>query len=81
MIRPGVVKALAALLKRGGRLLICHSQSRAAINAYHQQVGDIVGGHELPEKAAMIQLIENAGLRLETYIDEAQRYTVEAIKG
>jgi demethylmenaquinone methyltransferase/2-methoxy-6-polyprenyl-1,4-benzoquinol methylase len=53
---------LGRLLKPGGRLAILHSQSREAINEHHEKVGDVVGGHILPEDKALRELIRRAGL-------------------
>ena len=58
------VTGFAALLKPGGRLAVLHSQSREAINAHHEKVGDVVGGHKLPDDPAMTRLIQTAGLAL-----------------
>jgi ubiquinone/menaquinone biosynthesis C-methylase UbiE len=58
------IQVFAQLLKPGGRLAILHSQSREAINAYHEKVGDVVGGHTLPDDHAMTRLIHTAGLHL-----------------
>ena len=58
------VNGFAALLKPAGRLAVLHSQSREAINAHHEKVGDVVGGHKLPGDPAMTRLIQAAGLAL-----------------
>ena len=44
---------LANTLKPAGRLVVCHSRSREDINAFHHTVGDVVGGHTLPESPEM----------------------------
>lgn len=72
------LRELAAVLKVGGRLAICHTQSREAINAHHRTVGDVVGGHELPENANMKALIRDAGLRLLRFDDLPDRYVLVA---
>jgi demethylmenaquinone methyltransferase/2-methoxy-6-polyprenyl-1,4-benzoquinol methylase len=59
------VTELAALLKPGGSLAVLHSQSREAINAHHETVGGIVGGHILPDDSGMAHLLRNAGLQLQ----------------
>jgi len=69
---------LARVLKPGGRLVICHSKSREDINAFHRTVGDVVGGHELPDGDTMRELIRNAGLRLVSLDSLADRYIVIA---
>ena len=58
------VNRFASLLKPGGSLAVLHSQSREAINEHHEKVGDVVGGHILPDDDGMARLIRNAGLEL-----------------
>lgn len=70
------VVELARVLKPGGRLVICHSRSREDINAFHRTVGDVVGGHELPDDDTMRELIRNAGLRLISIESLPDRYVV-----
>lgn len=69
---------LARVLKPGGWLVICHSKSREDINAFHRTVGDVVGGHELPDDDTMRELIRNAGLRLVSFESLTDRYIVIA---
>lgn len=59
------VTELAALLKPGGSFAVLHSQSREAINEFHQNMGGIVGGHVLPDDPGMAHLLRNAGLQLQ----------------
>ncbi len=54
--------AMARLLRPGGRLVVCHTECRAAINAMHRNVGDVVGGHELPDASTFRRLVRRAGL-------------------
>lgn len=71
---------LARVLKPGGRLVICHTQSREAINEFHRRAGGVVGGHELPEVAGMKRLIARAGLALIRFEDASDHYVVIAAK-
>jgi demethylmenaquinone methyltransferase/2-methoxy-6-polyprenyl-1,4-benzoquinol methylase len=68
------VNGFAALLKAGGRLAVLHSQSREAINAHHEKVGDVVGGHKLPDDPAMTRLLQNAGLVLMRLENSEERF-------
>jgi len=71
---------LSRTLKPGCRLVICHSQSREAINALHRSVGDVVGGHTLPDDPHMKALISEAGLHLTHLENRPDRYLVIAQK-
>lgn len=74
------VRAMAAVLQPGGRLVVCHSQSREAINAHHRSVGDVVGGHELPQRGAMARIFEQAGLVDIQIVEEEARYIAMGTK-
>ena len=60
---------MARLLRPGGRLAVCHTESRDAINVMHRNVGDVVGGHELPDDVTLRRLVQRAGLELLTLED------------
>lgn len=55
---------MARLLRPDGTLVVCHSESRDAINTLHRNVGGIVGGHELPDDDTFRKLVHKAGLAL-----------------
>ena len=74
------VSQIATCLRPGGRLLICHTESRETINTFHRKVGDIVGGHELPDDDAMKALVSHAGLHLLHLEDSATQYIMLAEK-
>ncbi len=70
---------LARALRPGGHLLVCHTQSRAAINAHHHEVGGVVGGDELPDEDAMRRLMRAAGLHVTRLEDHDDRYVMIAM--
>ena len=74
------VAQLARILVFGGRFVVCHSQGREAINALHNAHGGAIGGHELPEESAMVQMMEQAGLRTILHEDACDHYLLLAIK-
>ena len=74
------VLQLARTLTRGGRLVVCHSQSRETINAFHHSHGGLIGGHELPEKAPMLQLMTKANLTVTLYENCEDHYLLVAVK-
>jgi len=74
------VCTMGQLLKPDGRLAVCHTESREAINKLHQTVGGIVGGHELPEDNAMRMLVVNARLIMEILDSTPDYYLLVARK-
>lgn len=74
------INAMTSLLKLGGTLVICHTESRDAINARHRTVGDVVGGHELPDVDVMGTMISNTKLVLETLEARPDAYLLVAQK-
>ncbi|HOH31927.1 MAG TPA: methyltransferase domain-containing protein, partial [Candidatus Hydrogenedentes bacterium] len=74
----GACDVMAGLLCPGGRLVICHSESREAINALHRSVGGIVGGHELPDDGTFRTMVRRAGLVLESLEDREDAFLLIA---
>jgi ubiquinone/menaquinone biosynthesis C-methylase UbiE len=75
------VQHLAALLKPCGGFMVCHSQSRTAINELHRAKGGLIGGHELPERKEMEDIFAGAGLHIQTHEDTPEYYFLVARKG
>lgn len=74
------VHQLAGTLVSGGRLVVCHSQSRDTINTFHRSHGGLIGGHELPEEAPMKALMTAADLTVTDYEDCDDHYLLVAVK-
>jgi len=62
------------VLREGGRLVICHTASRQAINEFHRSVGGVVAHDTIPGEKAMRQLLLEAGLGEVKVWDESDRY-------
>lgn len=71
---------MARVLRTGGRLVICHTSSRNAINQCHHTHGGVIGGHELPDADGMRAFLAEAGLRLSRLDDAPERYLLAADK-
>ena len=71
---------MARVLTNGGRLVICHTRSRHAINQCHHSHGGVIGGHETPDAHGMSACLAHAGLRLDILNDGEDRYLVVARK-
>jgi ubiquinone/menaquinone biosynthesis C-methylase UbiE len=74
------LKEIARVLRNNGRLVICHTMSRAMINQLHQSVGGIVASDLLPDESQLKELIRQAGLRVTHFEDSPERYLVIAEK-
>ncbi len=77
------VKALeeiARVLRNNGRLVICHTMSRAMVNELHQSIGGIVASDLLPDESQLRGLLKQAGLKITYFEDSPERYLVIADK-
>jgi ubiquinone/menaquinone biosynthesis C-methylase UbiE len=71
---------MARVLRNGGRLAICHTDSRQAINELHKSIGNTVGNDTIPDEAAMRKMLAASGLKAIEIRDEPHRYLVLAAK-
>jgi len=74
-----VLHQLAGLLKPGGRLVICHTQSREAINHLHRSIGGLVAEDMLPDDSDMVWMINKAGL-INIKICDGKKYLLSCWK-
>jgi ubiquinone/menaquinone biosynthesis C-methylase UbiE len=74
------LKEIARVLRNNGRVVICHTMSRAMINQLHQSAGGIVVSDLLPDESQLGRLIKQAGLRVTHFEDSPERYLVIAEK-
>jgi len=72
------LREIARVLKGGGRLVICHTASREAINQLHQSIGGVVATDLLPHEFQLIKLIKQAGLVITHIEDNPKRYLIIA---
>lgn len=66
------------ILKPGGRVIICHNESREAINAMHGRMGREVGGDMLPQEAEMRRIFCSAGFGKFSIDETGGRYLLQA---
>jgi len=74
-------RALAEMkrvIKRGGRLLICHTSSRASINEIHRQI-PAVENDIIPDEGEMQNILLRAGFT-DIKIDDSESYLASARK-
>ncbi|HPL89681.1 MAG TPA: class I SAM-dependent methyltransferase [Caldisericia bacterium] len=74
------VASFARLLKKGGRLAICHSQSRDEINHIHAGAGPEIGGDYLPKGAELADLMRINSLDVAKIVDDDRMYFLLGVK-
>jgi ubiquinone/menaquinone biosynthesis C-methylase UbiE len=74
------LREIARVLRNNGRLVICHTMSRATINQLHQSVGGMIANDLLPDESQLRRLIKQAGLKITHFEDSPERYLVIAEK-
>jgi ubiquinone/menaquinone biosynthesis C-methylase UbiE len=75
------LKEIARVLRNNGRLVICHTMSRAMINQLHQSIGGVIASDLLPDESQLRGLMKQAGLKITHFEDSRERYLVIAEKG
>jgi len=71
---------LRRVLRKGGRLVICHTASRQTINEFHRSIGGVVARDAIPGEAEMLRLLREAGLAEAQVRDEPDRYLALACR-
>ncbi len=66
--KSGALAEMKRVIKRGGRLLICHTSSRARINEIHRQI-PAVENDIIPDEREMQMILSKAGF-IEIKIDD-----------
>lgn len=77
--KPGALQEIHRLLKKGGRLFICHTSSREAINEIHRTLPEVYN-HIIPENEDMCLMLSGAGFKDITIEDSKDSYMVRAVK-
>ncbi|NLE36464.1 MAG: class I SAM-dependent methyltransferase [Pirellulaceae bacterium] len=77
--QDAAMRNLAGALRPGGRLLVVHLASIAAINAFHDGVGGEVAGDHLPDEQEWSRLLAAVGLRQTTWIDREGLFVIEGV--
>lgn len=74
------IKSLSKKLKAGGKLTICHSQSREAINNLHKRADEVVKEDNLPTLEIIKQYFFAANLKTIKEIDSEEIFVVIGCK-
>lgn len=67
---------LAQKLSKNGKLIICHSQSRDAINSLHQTAGEEVKEDKLPTIETLEKYFSEAGLKTVHTVDNDEMFVI-----
>ncbi len=76
--KPRALAEMNRVIKRGGRLLICHTSSRARVNEIHRQI-PAVENDIIPDKGEMQNILLRAGF-IEIKTDDSGGYLASARK-
>jgi ubiquinone/menaquinone biosynthesis C-methylase UbiE len=79
--KAGALREMRRVLNVGGRLLICHPNSRATVNSIHRHIGGPVAADRIPGTKEMRTLLRQAGFGKVILGDEPDRYVVTATRG
>jgi len=77
--KPKALNEIKRVTRRGGRLLICHTSSRAAINEIHRTI-PAVQNDIIPDKGEMQEMLLTAGFVNIKVEDDSERYLATATK-
>jgi ubiquinone/menaquinone biosynthesis C-methylase UbiE len=77
--KPKTLKEMYRLLKKGGRLFICHTSSRQAINDIHRSTPEVCD-HIFPENQETRRMLAGAGFEDIVIEDSKEDYFVSARK-
>ena len=77
--KPGALKGINRVLKRGGGLFICHTSSRYTINEIHRQIPP-VRNDLIPDEAEIRNLLSAAGFVEISIQDNKDNYLASARK-
>lgn len=77
--KPGAFAEMHRVIRRGGRLLICHTKSRAAINEIHRQIF-VLKNDAIPDGGEMQLMLLMAGFTEIKVGDNSDSYLTSAEK-
>lgn len=76
--QPRAMREMARVLKKSGRLTICHPSPREKLNTFHKNLDGAVSGDMLPPDEEMEQMAIAAGLERVKIEDGPDRYIFTA---
>ena len=77
--KPRALSEIHRMLRKGGRLYICHTSSRQEINKMHRQIPE-VHAHLIPEEGEMHKLLSTTKFKEVSVFDGEDSYLVSTVK-
>ena len=74
--KQSAINIMSRYLKCGGKYIICHSQSREAINNLHKTASEAVAEDNLPSAGIIKGFIEKANMKLVHEIDDEEMFVL-----
>lgn len=78
--QESTLQHLANGLRKGGRLMVAHSQSRSDINKVHMESGEVVEKDYLPTMEELRAMMERAGLTVRKTIDDKTMFYILGVR-
>ncbi len=79
--KKAAIEKLSIYLKKGGKFVICHSQSMDAINNLHREASEVVKNDRLPPADQISEYFDCASLKTISIVDNEDMYVVIGQKG
>jgi ubiquinone/menaquinone biosynthesis C-methylase UbiE len=70
------IQSISRLLRNGGKFIICHSQSRDAINNLHKKASEAVSEDNLPDMETIKNYFKQAGITTIHQIDNNEVFVI-----
>lgn len=71
-----IIQKLTKGLKKGGKLMIAHSQSRKIINKLHKKSNGVVSKDRLPSIHRISKMMENSGLKILKTVNNEEMFFI-----
>lgn len=74
--KRAAIEKLAKHIKKEGKFVICHSQSRTAINNLHKEASEAVKNDRLPTAEKIMEYYHNAAIETISVVDNEKMFFV-----
>lgn len=74
--KKAAVQKLARYLKKDGKLVICHSQSREAINNLHRNMSEPVQNDNLPSADILKEFFDSSAIEAISVVDNEDMFVI-----